>query len=287
MSQGDDTGSAQTPSILGTTTTTIKFPEFWSADSELWFLTTESIFRKHRITSSQTKFDYVVSTLPQATAAMVRDILRSPPDDQPYEKLREELIRRTTESEPRRLQQLLTSEELGDRKPTEFLRRIEQLLGDKATTIDTAILRELFLQRLPAQVRMILSATTTDSIATLARMADQIMDVGGSSISALEQSTSAPPPTPSEVGAQLTQIMDFNKRMEVRVDQLSQELHRLCVRPSPSPTAKENVRRHQNYARHEPTDSESEVCWYHRRYGQHARQCRSPCTYSGNGMGTR
>lgn len=92
-----------------------------------------------------TKLDYVVAALPQSTASVVRDILRSPPADQPYETLRKELIRRTTESEQRRLQQLLTAEELGGRKPTKFLRRMEHLLGDKATTMDTSIfLKKIF-----------------------------------------------------------------------------------------------------------------------------------------------
>lgn len=44
--------------------------------------------------------------------------------------------------------QLLTFEKLGDRKPIELLRSMEQLLGDKAGTMDVFILEELFLQRL-------------------------------------------------------------------------------------------------------------------------------------------
>ena len=108
---------------------------------ELRFLTIESSFRKSKITSQQSKFDPVVSSLPQTVAAVVRDILRAPPQDMPYDTLKTELIRRTTESEQRRLQQLLTSEELGDRKPSELLRRMKQLLGDKANSLDASILR--------------------------------------------------------------------------------------------------------------------------------------------------
>lgn len=287
MSFGDDNGSSGAPTTLGATTLNIKFPEFWSSDSELWFLTAESIFRKSRITSSLTKFDYVVAALPQSTASVVRDILRSPPADQPYETLRQELIRRTTESEQRRLQQLLTTEELGDRKPTELLRRMEHLLGDKAPTMDTAIFKELFLQRLPSQVRMILSTSTTDSISTLARMADQIMDVGSPAISAVRQETPMSHTAATDVASQLARLLSFNERMEARVTDLGREIHNLQSRPSRSLTVdpRANVARRRSQSR--AGSPHPRVCWYLHRYGSQARACCPLCNYSGNDMGTR
>lgn len=282
MSVTQASASSGDLTTLAVAAVNFKLPEFWAADSELWFLTIESTFRKNKITSSLTKFDHVISALPQSSAAVVRDILRAPPEDQPYEYLKSELIRRTTESEHRRLQQLLTAEELGDRKPTELLRRMEQLLGDKAPNMETTILRELFLQRLPQPVRMILSTSTTDSTATLARMADQIMDAGFPSISAVQTHDTtlhAARPSPA-VEDKIAQLLSSNSRMEARMDQLTRELKDLRMRHSRSSSAS---RRTNEERRRSKSPAKHQVCWYHYRHGNDAKKCQPPCTFTGNG----
>lgn len=297
MDVRNDVDSSETPTAVQATAAPIKFPEFWSSDSELWFLTAESIFRKHRITSSLTKFDYVVAALSQSTAAIVRDILRSPPEEQPYETLRTELVRRTTDSEPRRIQQLLTAEELGDRKPTELLRRMEQLLGDKAGTMDTSILRELFLQRLPQQIRLVLTTTTTESVTTLARMADQMMDVYSPGISSVHSQTINPTSRLSvadhNAQPQAPDLLAAYVRMEQKIDDLSRQFRNIQQRPSRSSRSTEvtTANRRVNVDNRTTTSSsastQQQQCWYHLRYGNAARQCRQPCSFSENGMGTR
>ncbi|XP_041346665.1 uncharacterized protein LOC121366183, partial [Gigantopelta aegis] len=92
--------------------------------------------------------------------------------------LKTQLIARTTASEQCRLQQLFNTEELGDRKLFQLLRRMQQLLGDKAATADTAFYGSYFLQRLPQCVRMVLaSAGGSQSLEELADLADKVMDV--------------------------------------------------------------------------------------------------------------
>ncbi|XP_070387785.1 uncharacterized protein [Dermacentor albipictus] len=107
----------------------LKLPDFWTSDCELWFVHIEALFRRHRVTSQATKYDNVVSALNRTPAALVRDYLQAPPPDDQYDTLKRELLRRTSDSESWRIQQLLSSEQLGDRKPTELLRRMAQLLG--------------------------------------------------------------------------------------------------------------------------------------------------------------
>ena len=118
-------------------------------------------------------------------------MLINTPADQPYTKLKEELIKRTSESEQKRLQKLLTTEELGDKKPSQLLRKMEQLLGDR--TLEPSILKQLFMQRLPTNVQLILASTSDVDITQLAKLADKIVEVSPPA-SAMQACATVPAP---------------------------------------------------------------------------------------------
>ena len=116
----------------------------------------EAQFATRNVTRQLTKFHYVADSLTPEMAADVRDILIRPPEDEPNDTLKEVLTRRTTLSASKRLEQLLSAEELGDRKPTQLLRRMQQLLGDKSPLMDD----KLFIQLLPPSIRVVLAKST-------------------------------------------------------------------------------------------------------------------------------
>ena len=117
----------------------------------------------------------MVSSLAPEVAAEVRDLLLSPPADDPYGALRAALVDRTQKSEKVRLRELLSQEVSGDEKPSQLLRKIEQLLGDKS--LDDSLLSEMFVQRLPPGVRLVLSAVPGALTAReLARLADRVVE---------------------------------------------------------------------------------------------------------------
>ena len=73
-------------------------------------------------------------------ATEVRDLLVDPPEENPYEKLKEQLTSHIADSERQKIKQLLTAEELGDRKPTQLLHKLQQLRGERKP-IDNSLFR--------------------------------------------------------------------------------------------------------------------------------------------------
>ena len=243
----------------------LKLPPFWPSDPQVWFAQVKAQFTTRGITVQQTKFDYIVASLSPEFATEVRDLILKPPTDSPYDTIKEQLIKRTAASEQRRLQQLFNAEELGDRKPSQLLRRMQQLLGDKAGATDGSFIRELFLQRLPANVRMVLaSAGDTVSLEELAQLADKVVEVAAPSISAV----SAP-----QLTAEVAQLCAEVTHLRELVKSLSSRGRSFQTRsPSPAQTG---------------TPTNSPLCWYHLRFGDAAQKCRAPCSKSGNDLASR
>ncbi len=185
----------------------------------------------------------------------VCDLILNTPADTPYTVLKRELIRRTAGSNQQKLQRMFNEVELGDQKPPHA----------PALARREALLRELFLQRLPSNVRMILAPSgATISLNDPAEMADHIRDV----------------PTPGIVGVRgplPTTSTEFDAlRSEVR--QLQELVKTLTVHSkstrhrSPTPARRRSAR---------PSDHTR--CWYHQRFGT---KCRPPCR-QGNDQASR
>ena len=99
----------------------IKLPLFWPGDALAWFAQVEAQFSMRHITNQGVCFDYVVATLAPEFATEVQDLLLAPPDADPYNVLKAQLIQRIPALEQRCLQQLFTVEEFRDKKPSQLL----------------------------------------------------------------------------------------------------------------------------------------------------------------------
>ena len=252
----------------------VRLPPFWPANPRIWFVQVEAQFSRRGITTSRTKYEEIVCALPTEYATEIQDLLLDPPDDEPYEKLKQQLIARIADSERQKLRQLLTAEELGDRKPSQLLRKMQLLLGEKAKMIDSSLLRELFLQRLPANVQMILASADSMTLDKLAEMADRIMEAAIPTISSVGATAG---------GGDLRKII----REEVAAALKTQERSRTRYSPGGNRGRRNRSRRRSSSRERSVTDVNQEgVCWYHQRFGENARKCRPPCT-AGNDRASR
>ena len=111
----------------------IKLPEFWSDDPEVWFVRVEAQLRSKSITADQTKFDYVTTALDNQAASEVKSELLNPPEQGKYQALKTALLNAFGKSQMQKDSELLNISGLGDRKPSAFLRYLESLNNDAET----------------------------------------------------------------------------------------------------------------------------------------------------------
>lgn len=155
----------------GARAVSLKLPEFWTDDPEVWFARIEAQFNTRAITVDGTKFDYVVSALDNSTASEVKAVLLTPPDVDRYGTIKRALLGAFGKSQAQKDAELLSLTGLGDKKPTALLRQIRSLNSDAET-----LRRALFLAQLPAEVRAVLAGQNIDDLDELADCADRIIE---------------------------------------------------------------------------------------------------------------
>lgn len=139
----------------------LKVPEFSPEDPEIWFALLESQFETLHITEDNVKFNSVINNLDIHHAKSVKDIILNPPIEHRYFKIKSELIKRLTASHERKVKQLLTHEELGDRKPSQFLRHLQDLAGP---TTPEEFIKSIWTNRLPTNIQTVLASQPTQSL---------------------------------------------------------------------------------------------------------------------------
>ncbi|CAN8016676.1 unnamed protein product [Ixodes persulcatus] len=152
-----------------------------------------------------------------------------------------------------------------------------QLLGERANNLDNVFLRELFLQRLPSNVQMVLVTATTLDLKGLAALADAVMEVTAPSVASV---TVAPQqPTARDSGSAAN-----SQPPQANIEQLCQRLEEIVSRRRRSTSRRARGKSTSRRTRVENTrpPSPSRVCYYHRRFGANARHYLRPCSWQGN-----
>ncbi|XP_046142065.1 uncharacterized protein LOC123987861 [Osmia bicornis bicornis] len=220
--------AAQGSSVMTSSTSVpervkIRIPEFTPDDPELWFCILERNFIAAGITLDGIKASYVTGALGARFITEVRDVLLNPPASGLYDTLKTELIRRLSVSQEQKARRLLELEEIGDRKPSQFLRHLRGLAG---TCVSESLLRTLWLGRLPTNVQAILATQKDTALDKVAELADAILDTGPGRVSVAEAAYVSPAgpisPTDAVTERMMQLLITLQNQTEIMQGQIAE-----------------------------------------------------------------
>ena len=138
----------------------LKLPSLWEDDIELWLAAVDHQFILSNICTEQRRFSAMLGALDYSVIRKVQHIIGNP-GKQPYQTLKQALIKLYKISDDNHFDRLLHQTDLGDRKLTEVLSELRTLLGESCNvgTDFGKLLRKLFLDQLPPQVLLILAGS--------------------------------------------------------------------------------------------------------------------------------
>lgn len=252
----------------------VKVPPFWADKPSLWFAQLDGQFLLGKITSDSTKFYHAVSVLDYKYAVEVEDIITRPPENDKYGTLRRELISRLSSSKQERLKQLTMKEELGDRKPSQFLRHIRSLAG---ADYPDEFIRHLWSSRLPTMLQSIVAFQDNLPLDDVAQMADKVHEVTPS-VPAYQVAAASSSGAPTSVLDQLHRKIDA---LTQRLDAMSTSRGRQD-KPRSRSRGKPRNRSRSHSRASKPSGDGQRLCWYHYKYADKADKCISPCAYPKN-----
>ncbi|XP_049886850.1 uncharacterized protein LOC126381422 [Pectinophora gossypiella] len=186
-------------------TVSSRIPDFWQDSPRMWFIQAEAVLYNQRL-SDAAKFQLVIAKLGKQVITQVTDILLNPPESNEYEALKARLLNIYEESKSRQI--LIGEIDLGDQKPSQLLRRMQDLARGKVSD-DT--LNILWQNHLPPSVRAVLAVSDTKDVNTLATIADKVMEsITPVNIAAVGSST---PGCTSDAVSIIAEIAKINLRL--------------------------------------------------------------------------
>ena len=135
----------------------LQLPTFWDKQPRVWFIQAEVQFANWNITSDDTKYNYLVKSLDQATATRLLDVLEDPPAEKKYESLKARLLSTFGLSRRARAAALLHIGPLGDRKPSELM---DEMLALQGSSPPDPLFEQISLERMPEAIQLQLSGDT-------------------------------------------------------------------------------------------------------------------------------
>ncbi|XP_026825695.1 uncharacterized protein LOC113562010 [Ooceraea biroi] len=251
-------------------TNAVRLPVFWKDNAVLWFAQVEAAFAINRIASDESKFRYVILYTDQTVLPLVADLLVNPPACNKYQTLKERICSVLGETNATKIRRLLGSHELGDEKPSIFLQRLRNLAVGQVTD---EILKTIFMEQLPENVRTILAISEVQDLQKLAAQADKVMEVTRPTVSAVQVASAEQKGPDSHILNEIAELKKQVKKLILRGRQRSYSRGRSRF------ARKRSRSRGEDDCNSEDNSNETEYCYYHRKFGDKSWKCRQPCSW--------
>ena len=155
----------------------LKLPVFWADAPVAWFAAVEAQFELRQVTSQKEKFCHITAALDKLSLKKIVHLVVTPDPLSPYTKLKEALLASHELTDFQRVELLLAVEPLGGRKPSELLADMWELCPNNQH--NSIFFAALFLQRLPKEIRVMLTHEDHSDLHRLAAHADRLVAFGG------------------------------------------------------------------------------------------------------------
>jgi hypothetical protein len=241
----------------------------------------EGQFILRNITQDNLRFYYLLGALPESAVRGLGDLMRGPPPPDAYQQLKTRLLATHTLTEFQRMDKLLSAQLLGGQKLSDLLHGLQFCSEGEW---QSKIFRYLFLQRFPAELRIILSGDVDSTLPVLAARADQLWahsarrpHDAAAAVNAIAEDSSQEETTVAAVAGQT--FGQGSGRGKPRGG------HGGAARGGRGSNAAVGPGSAAGADKNSPTwlaKQASGLCRHHWRYGDKAFNCRQPCSWQGN-----
>jgi hypothetical protein len=151
----------------------VKLPVFWPANIAAWFASVEGVFELRGIVEQRARYFNVLAALPEATVVLIADLIETfPLPADPFDRLKACLVTAHQLTDMQKVEKLLSLPTMGQQKPSELL--AEMLRFCPRGEENSVFFNCLFLQKLPREMRVLLSEADMADKRLLSERADQI-----------------------------------------------------------------------------------------------------------------
>lgn len=269
---GDDEKNGEVPTDINALI--VKLPTFWSSNPRTWFVQAEAQFALGKVTSDAGKYNYVVATLPQEVAEIVADVLENPPATDRYKNLKDTLIDRHSLSMESRIRKLVSDEEMGDKKPSEYFGTLQRLAGNSGT-IGQELLKKLWLGRLPQSISVALVSQDALDMESLTKLADRVWEaIKTANVSAVSTGTSN-----DDLRAEISELRAMIEKLSFGNSQRNSDNRYRGRSPYRESSRSNSSNRGRSRSRGPRFNPKGKFCFDHFKFGNRATKCTQPCAF--------